>query len=426
MFGMKIWLITFSLFLMHSLSTPLHADSLFESVVSGDVDGEVRSVLYMRSAGGRSDDGISYLAKASGLAVGGHIGYTTKPFHHITARLAGYTTQALSGDGNTLAKSNLVNGEEDYTILGEAYFQYDDSINKLKIGRQGMQTPLVYSDDARVIKDLFSGVTLSSKLLDNHTFHLFYLDRMSGMDNGHEKKQWVSMSEVLGASYERGMTAVGVQNSSFENLNTQLWYYDVPDTIKMIFTDVKYKNKVSENLSLTYEAHYWKSRSKSAYENDTSSIIDYYFAGARISAEIDKFTLQLAYDHMGKEAGTKTIHEYYGNFAEYTYGFLLGSGAYGAELAPINPNNMTSMDALKATVQYHYNKDTHLYSGYMMATSDDKNYQSDVNILDIALFMSNVGHKDVSLALIYENWDSDGNNFFIDNNLLRTTVKFKF
>jgi len=423
---MSRWLTTFSLFLMQSLFTPLHAYSLFDSVANGTVDGEVRSVLYMRSAGGRSGDGIPYLGKASGLALGGHIGYTTKPFHNITARLAAYTTQAVSGNGDTLAKSNLVNGEENYSILGEAYFQYDDSVNKLKVGRQDMQTPLVYSDDARVIKDLFSGITLSSESLDKNTLHLFYLDRMSGIDNGNEKKHWVSMSEVLGASYERGMTAVGIQNSSIDDLTAQLWYYDVSDTITMIFTDIKYKDKISDNLSLTYEAHYWKSRSKDKYEDDTSSIIDYYFTGARVSADIDKFTLQLAYDHMGKEAGTKTIHELYGNFAEYTYGFLMGSGAYGAELAPINPNKMTSMDAFKATAQYHYNKDTHFYSGYMMAISDDENYQSDVNILDIAVFMSNVGHKDVSLALIYENWDSAGNNFFIDNNLLRTTVKFKF
>ncbi len=194
----------------------------------------------------------------------------------------------------------------------------------------------------------------------------------------------------------------------------------------MVFSDAKYTHKISDDFSLSYEAHYWKSRSKEAYEVDTSSTIDYYFTGARVSADIKQFTLQLAYDHMEKEAGTKTIHELYGNFAEYTYGFLMGSGAYGAELAPINPNNMTSMDAVKATVQYHYDKNTHFYSGYTMATSDDQNYQSDVNILDLALFMNGVGHEELSLAIIYENWNSDGNNFFIDNNLLRATVKYKF
>lgn len=423
---MKRILTIFSLLLVQSFFTQLNADSLLDTVVEGKVDGEIRTVLYMRSAGGLSGDGIPYLGKASGLALGGHIGYTTKSFQNVTARLAVYTTQAIAGDGITLTKSNLVNGEEDYTILGHAYLQYDDSVNKLTVGRQDLYTPLVYSDDARVIKNLFSGITLSTNFLENNTFHLFYLDRMSGIDNGNEKTHWVSMSEVLGTSYEYGMTAVGIQNTSFNNLTGQLWYYDVPDTIKMVYADAKYQHKISDDLSLSYEAHYWKSRSKDAYEIDTSSIIDYYFTGARISADIDKFTLQLAYDHMGKEAGTKTIHELYGNFAEYTYGFLLGSGAYGTELAPINPNNMTSMDAVKATVQYHYNNNTHLYSGYMMATSDDKNYQSDVNILDIALFMNSVGHEDISLAIIYENWNADGNNFFVDNNLLRARVKYKF
>lgn len=423
---MKRVLSAFILFLAAIFFSQLNAKSLVDAVLEGSSDGEVRSVLYMRSAGGQSDDGVSYLGKASGLALGGHLGYTTKAFHNVTARLAVHTTQVIAGDGVTLSKSNLVNNNEGYTILGEAYLQYDNSVNKLTFGRQAMQTPLVYSDDARVIKNLFSGITLSTKLLANNTLHLFYLNRMSGIDNGHEKKHWVSMSEVLGTSYKHGMVAVGIQNSSFDNLTSQLWHYDVRDTIKMTFADVKYNHEISDDLSLRYEAHYWKSRSKDAYEVDTSSIIDYSFSGVRISADIDKLTVQLAYDHMEKEAGTKTIHELYGNFAEYTYGFLMGSGAYGTELAPINPNNMTKMDAVKATVQYRINNNILFYSGYMMATSDDENYQSDVNILDIALFMDHIGHDNISLAIIYENWDANGNNFYIDNNLLRATVKYKF
>lgn len=420
---MKVFNLLFIEFIMliHLFFSSVNASDFSDVFTQGKVDGEIRSVYYARS-----DDGSPFFPKAAGLAVGGFVGFTTHPVNNLSVRLALYTSQALSGDGSSLAATNLVNGDEDYFLLGQASIVYDDGISKLRIGRQEMFTPLAYSDDARMIQDLFNVVNFSTDALVNHTFHVLYFDSMTGMDNGNEKKDWTSMSRVLGTSYNKGMYALGVESSSIANLNAEAWYYDIPDTVSMLFAGTKYKQQLSNDLSLTYEAHYWKSKSRNAYEIDLAKKIDYDNIGFRISAVIDNLTLQLAYDHMAKKAGSHTIHTYHGNYAEYTYGFLLGSGAYGAISTGDENNDMTSMDAGKLTIQYKLNADTKFYLGYVMNTSDQSSLQSDLNILDIALFIDSTFHKDVYLAVIYENWDADGSNFFIDNNLIRATLKYKF
>ncbi len=388
-------------------------------LTAGEVDGEIRTVYYSRS-----NDGLPYFPEAKGLAVGGYLGFTSHKKNNLSVRAALYTSQALYGDGNTLSATNLVNGEDGYYLLGKANIRYDDGINQIILGRQEMMTPLVYSDDARVVKDLFNAVKISTQILPEHTFHMLYLDSMSGMDNGHEKKDWINMSKTLNTSYNNGMYAFGVGNSSITNLNTSAWYYLIPDTVRMMFAGVKYEDNITDDFSITYEAHYWNSKSGSDYENDLSKIIDYDFSGIRVSVDIDDFTLQLAFDRMRKKAGSQTIHTYFGNYAEYTYGYLLGSGVYGAISTNDPDDDMTSMNAAKLTAQYHFSNNT-FYIGYIMNQSGHESLQSDLDILDVALFMDSPFSTDLSLALIYENWNADGANFFIDNHLIRATVKHR-
>jgi hypothetical protein len=404
------------------------ANNLSNIFTKGEFEGELRSVLYARSA-----DGSPFFTKANGLALGGHAGFTTHPIFNLSGQLAVYTTQPLYGDGISLAATNLTHKDEGYFLLGKANLRYEDGINKAKLGRQEIMTPLVASDDARVIEDLFNVANFSTTFLDKHTFHAMYFDSMSGMDNGitvlgtaNDKNDWVNMSQVLGTSYERGMYVLGVENTSFDHLKAEIWYYDIPDTVKEVYLGVKYNHQINQRLLLTYEAHYWNAKSRSSYEDELLKNIDYDFSGLRISAEIDKFTLQFAYEHMSKKAGSHTIHTYFGNYAEYTYGFLMGSGAYGAISTGNKDDDMTTMDAFKLTAKYDLNNDITFFIGYDINTSNQSSLQSDVNILDIALFMDIGAVKNLSLAIIYENWDSNGDNFFIDNNLIRATLKYKF
>ena len=76
---MKKKLLIASLFTLQSFINPLSASTSDDSSI-GKIDGEIRTVYYSRTASGVSGDGVPYLGEASGLAIGGHIGYTTPVF----------------------------------------------------------------------------------------------------------------------------------------------------------------------------------------------------------------------------------------------------------------------------------------------------------------------------------------------------------
>jgi hypothetical protein len=62
-----------------------------------------------------------------------------------------------------------VNGTKNYIILGKFNLEYKDKTNMLRIDRQELHTPLVASDDARVVKDLFKAVNFSTTFMPDTT-----------------------------------------------------------------------------------------------------------------------------------------------------------------------------------------------------------------------------------------------------------------
>ncbi len=407
--------------------TSAYAFDFAQALNQGKVEGELRTVYY-----GRSADGAPFFPKAGGLAGGGFIRFSTAPVNHISAQIAGYTTQKLIGSGKMLANTHLLDGTKGFSMFGELNLRYDDDRTQLIVGRQALTTPLVGSDDARVIKDLFAAAYFSSKLNDNITPHLLYVDNMSGLDNGNNNKSWVSMSKVLGTTYNRGLYAGGVDVDSGAGLQGSAWLYEIPQTVSMFYANAKYSSDAAPTL--TYELHGWRSRSQSRYEADRrargkgSTTINYFDVGARVTADLsDQFRAQLAVDLMRKSAGSHTIHTYAGNYAEYTYGFLMGSGAYGA-ISTGNPNSdMTRMNSVKVTLEYKFQPETKLHVGYVVMKSNMPTLQSNMNLLDIRLTSDHVFDPHVSVALLYENWHADQHQaFFINNNLARARVSYHF
>ena len=206
-------------------SSLVYADNLSDAFKNSTIDGELRVVNYTRSA---TDSDI--FPKAAGTAVGTQLGVTTGAIDNVKINAKFFSTNAITSDTD-LESTNLVNGTEDYAILGIANVEYNDKINILKIGRQELSTPLVASDDARVVKDLFTAINFSTKVIPQTTIHTLYIDKNSGMDNGSDKSKFVSMSKTLGTNYDRGMLALGIENNSIKNTKLSAWYYNGIDFI---------------------------------------------------------------------------------------------------------------------------------------------------------------------------------------------------
>ena len=252
------------------------------------------------------------------------------------------------------------------------------------------------------------------------------------MDNGDSnynqtvsKKDFVSMSKTLGTSYDEGMVAFGLENSSIENLKLQAWYYHALKLVDMFYYDASYVINLSKESSLTIEAHYWNIKSKSEYEKDTAQKIDYNFGGARVSYQQGDLLLQIAQEQINYKDKTVGIHTAWGMYSEYTYGYLMGSGIYGAANG-FNGEYITKVDATKLTLRYNIAKDIDTYIGYNIYDGDNDDFMSDMNLLDLYIGFPCQLVDNAKWSLLYENWDSDGNQIMVDNNLLRLKLTYPF
>ncbi len=406
-----------------ALTQPAHAASAGSASRDNpnayQLSGELRAI-YM----GKSSNG------AHGLAAGGFLRLTTPTYNHISGQIALYTTQPILT--NAIAKTSLVTSgrKHGFTLLGEANLRYDDETTALIVGNQEVSTPLVTPDDARVIENLFTAAHASTHLNDQLSADLLYIHAMSGLDNGNINKDWVSMSKVLGTTYNAGMFAAGI-NYKNDNVSLRVWDYDVQRTANLFYVDASYTPDDSP-LGLSYDLHAWRGQSHGRYEADrarqrqASTRVNYYFLGARINAQIDAFTLQLAGDLMRKPAGTHTIQAYYGNYPEYTTGTVFGSGLIGMTSTG-TANDLTHMQAGKIGVTYAIQPKMKLHSGYILIQSNRPNTTKPSTIWDLMFTANDIDQQPLDFKFEYEHIRADVNEpDMATDNIIRSRLLYHF
>ena len=408
----------------------LHADALSEAFKEAKVDGEIRAVGYARTA-----DDSKIFSEAKGIALGGNLGISTKKINGFGANVRFYTTNPITTDDKLMQHTYLVDNSSGYTIIGEANIEYQNKNFDIKIGRQALKTPLVASDDARVIKDLFEAAKFTTTIIPKTTVNALYISRNSGMDNGASnynpnvsQKDFVSMSKTLETSYDEGMYAIGITHNPTDNIMLNGWYYDGIKLVDMYFIEGSYSNKIGDS-AYKIEAHYWKIKSKKEYNEDTNQKIDYYYAGARGSLIYKKFIFQYAQEHISYKQNTHGIHTAWGMYSEYTYGFLMGSGILGA-INGYQNKYITKVDAYKLTGIYNYNSDIMFYMSYNIWRNNNTSLQADMNVFDLLISWPCYLLDNGKWQFIYENWNADENeqnkDVMVDNNLFRVKFTYNF
>ncbi len=418
--------------LITALVGSLQADALSTAFSEAKVDGEIRVVHYSKSSDeSKNKFGDTIFSKSSGVAIGGNLGISTAPINDFKANFRFYTTNPINADDELMPGTYLVDGTKGYSIIGEANLEYDNGTTMFKAGRQSLKTPLVASDDARVVKDLFEAVHVSNKSIPDTTLHALYIHRNSGMDNGSSNfnpdvsaKDFVSMSKTLGTSYDKGMAVLAVENTSITDVKLSAWYYHGIDLVDMYYFDASYSTKISD-VNLKLEGHYWEIKSQDEYEVDTSKKIDYNYGGVRATAAYEDYVFQLAQEQINYEDETVGIHTAWGMYSEYTYGFLMGSGIYGA-LNGMGGDYVKKVDATKVTAIYNFTKDIMLYGSYNWWRTDNDNFQSDLDTIDILVAWPCQFVDNGKWQVIYENWNSDSNNIMVDNNLVKAKFTYTF
>ena len=156
---------------------------------------------------------------------------------------AGVSLTALSTLG---LEGQLVNSVWEGTNVVSDYYWYDEAYlvakagNSLaKVGRQALDTPLVFTEDWSVAKNTFEAAVAINKDLPGTTLVGAYVGASNGSFNtaaatvaSHAagKANVVAGVNANGTSnftqFHQGAYALGVVNNSVENLTAQLWYYN--------------------------------------------------------------------------------------------------------------------------------------------------------------------------------------------------------
>ncbi len=197
------------------------------SAVNAAEDAEVFANLRSGIISSEDADGDN----TSATAIGGKLGFISPQKSGFRAGATLYTTQKLSHDDNNEFFDSKGSG---YTILGEAYIQFEFPYHQIKVGRFLFDSPHADTDDIRMIPNTFQGAMLTNTSFAHTEVTLAWLDRWSGV--GADRPE-----DFNRINDDEGLFVAGVANESIENLGLQAWYYYADDLASWFYTEALYE-----------------------------------------------------------------------------------------------------------------------------------------------------------------------------------------
>ena len=292
------------------------ADDLVSAFKEGKLDGRIR-LHYIGTDWDHNDDWLkgynnTVLNKPNedshGAAIGGSLIYTTAPLYGLSAGAGFYTTHSLgiltntdngttTGNAKNTTTSDLfargpgaaTDFGSGYSILGQAYLQYDIVKMSLKGGRFLMSNPFISPNDTKMIPLAVEGASFVSNDIANTVIQLDYADKVKerGMTyfgsmadtgdtpdaiknyyNTHYTATTGPAANILsqyGHSDAPAVGILGIKNKSIKDLELQGWYMTWPDIIDQAMAEANYKLKAGD-VGLAFGARYMQQMDHGAGE----------------------------------------------------------------------------------------------------------------------------------------------------------------
>lgn len=361
------------------------ADSLSSMFSEGKTSGQIRMFYidreYQGSAGNTTHRGAT--------AIGGHLKYETAALEGISLGAAFYTTNELDSR-KTIDATLFGEGNENYSMLGEAYLQYKYANTSFKAGRQKLKTPMLGDDDARMVPNLFEAYVLTNKDVANTTFTLGHVTKFaqgtfgrayaggilsatsgySYVDSQNQVGDFVNMGTYAFNEKTDGVTMASVVYTGIENLKLQLWEYYAHDIMNIIYGEANYSWKCAVNESIKPYAGIQLIKEDSLGD-EFAGEIDSTYGAAKLGFKVNNFDLSFAYsktskNSVGDGAVENAIISVWGGMPAYTQGmvtrhqFLAGTDA--AKVAA--SYNFKDFGTNLTTVAYYTEFDMDANSGY--------------------------------------------------------------
>ena len=307
------------------------AENLSTMFSEGKVSGQVRMFYLDREYQGTAGN----TTHRNAYAVGGNLKFETAEFNGLSLGTAFYTTNRIKwldyNNGSEPAKTDSTlfgPNDKGYNILGEAYVQYKRGNTTFKGGRQKFNSPLLGTDDARMIPNLVEGYVLTNKDIKDTTVIAGHITKFaqgtfgnvysgvnapnqilsvtsgySVVDPDGQVGSFVDMGKYATGKSTDGVSVVGAKYKGIENLTVQLWDYYAHDILNAIYgqVDFKWSCLLSDSIKPFASVQVIKENSVGDEVLSNSSLlggngeIDSLYWAAKVGAKVGAFTAYVAY-----------------------------------------------------------------------------------------------------------------------------------
>jgi hypothetical protein len=342
---MKITKLSFAALIACAATASFAASDLASAFKEGKLDGRLRAHYMGTDFEDNGPNGVNKI-DSKGLAVGGSLIYKTAPLYGASVGVGAYTTQNPMGITQTENNANYVTNKDlflndtntpyqygkGYSVLAQAYVQYNIAKTEAKAGRMLLSNPFMSPNDTKMIPTAFEAYTVESKDLPN-TFvtaiHATkYKERRSdtftnmaqSADAPDAIRQYYGSTGANSGHEAPGVTVLGVKNNSIKGLELQGWYMQWPSIVTQAVLEANYGMKFGD-FGLAFGGRYFKQYDKGAgdiikpkdgasfnlatgntakLKGDSDNSVDTHMYAVRVVTTYDAAKLLLAYSHTDK------------------------------------------------------------------------------------------------------------------------------
>ncbi|MFA6195767.1 MAG: OprD family outer membrane porin [Sulfurimonas sp.] len=249
-----------------ALTSLYAAENFSEIFTESHPSGEFRGI-YQSNSQHAYADGV--IGSSSTSVLGGKVELATDRFRGFDAVFTGYGTMSVGDNRNKTDGDYLNNGKDngDYALLGQAFLRYTNNDNFLQAGRFELDTPLLHSDDVRMVPDLFQGIYGAVVPFEDVRVEAGYIDRMAGWENGGDNAKFEKMGTLIdgmnvlngyvtnqsaisfvGVSYadEKAPFSMRIFDYITKNVMNQV-YLDTGVTSGMFYVQAQYLRSIADN-----------------------------------------------------------------------------------------------------------------------------------------------------------------------------------
>lgn len=222
------------------------AESVSEIFTKSRISGELRAITQTNSS-------LGYVNGANGSSrtsvLGGKMELATRTYKGFDAVVTAYGTAKVGSGRNETDGDYLNNGKENsnYTLLGQAFLRYTNKESFIQAGRFELDTPLMNSDDIRIVPNLFQGVYGVLSPIENITLQAGYITRMAGWENGGDNSKFQNIGALIDGmsaldTYLVGKSSVSFAGISYGNEETpfalRIFDYMTKNVMNQVYADM--------------------------------------------------------------------------------------------------------------------------------------------------------------------------------------------